>query len=609
MIHPGKGIMKSLMSLIRNILIDIEDMSSASTLRDYKTIAERVEDEGLSFLTITLANFGKDLQKGLDRGLVAPSDFVGFHRSGALPRLFGGLLERIFDKESGVLLDTPCVASIAGLYQITSMFSKIEVPCSDARIAKAIQAYVECDAGIKVSDSTFTGDIKREFSLTSQILFSNVLRKLEGAAYESQLIPRHGPGKVAERLSYNRKYDSMHWTTRLEHVFPHMRWMYPSYSVGLSEPFGSVDIREPGAETPVRVVTVPKTLKAPRVIAMEPTCMQFVQQSVSQALMREIESDSLIGSMIGFTDQIPNQEMARVGSLDGSLATLDLSEASDRVSNQHVLELFSPSTFLSEIVQACRSRKADVPGFGVIRLAKFASMGSALCFPVEAMVFLTVAFMGIARELNTPVTPRLISQFKGSVRVYGDDIIVPAEFAVSVSKTLDLLGYKVNTTKSFWTGLFRESCGGDFYAGNRITPVKLRTEIPEGRMHAENVVSFSAFRNQLFRAGYWKATRWCDSHLEKILGGIYPAVEDTANAVGRHTFLPVSGVKMCSDLHRPLVKAYVQKSKPRVDRLEGYGALMKFFLKVGDEPILGDHLIHAGRPQSSSLKLRWTSTH
>jgi len=601
--------MKSLMSLVRNVLIDIEDMSSASTLRDYKTIAKRVEDEGLSFLTISLANFGKDLQKGLDRGFVAPSDYVGFHRSGALPRLFGGLLERIFDNESGVLLDTPCVASIAGLYQITSMFSKLEVPCSDTRIAKAIQAYVECDAGVKVSDLTFKGELREQFAKTSQILFSNVLRKIEQAALNEQLIPRHGPGKVAEKLSYNRKFDSMHWTTRLEHVFPHMRWMYPSYSVGLSEPFGSVDIREPGAETPVRVVTVPKTLKAPRVIAMEPTCMQFVQQSVSQALMQEIESDFLIGSMIGFTDQIPNQEMARLGSLDGSLATLDLSEASDRVSNQHVLELFGQTDLLTEIVQACRSRKADVPGYGVIRLAKFASMGSALCFPVEAMVFLTVVFMGIARELNVPVTPKLVSRFKGSVRVYGDDIIVPAEFAVSVSKTLDLLGYKVNTTKSFWTGLFRESCGGDFYAGNRITPIKLRHEVPVRQGRAEDVVAFSAFRNQLYFAGYWRTVRWIDSYLENILDGIYPAVETTANAVGKHTLLPVMGEKECSDLHRPLVKAYVLKSKPRVDKLEGYGALMKFFLKKGQKPILGDHLIHAGRPQSSSLKLRWTPTY
>jgi len=601
--------MKSLMSLVRNVLIDIEDMSSASTLRDYKTIAKRVEDEGLSFLTISLANFGKDLQKGLDRGFVAPSDYVGFHRSGALPRLFGGLLERIFDNESGALLDTPCVASIAGLYQITSMFSKLEVPCSDARVAKAIQAYVECDAGVKVSDLTFKGGLREQFAKTSQILFSNVLRKIEQAALNEQLIPRHGPGKVAEKLSYNRKFDSMHWTTRLEHVFPHMRWMYPSYSVGLSEPFGSVDIREPGAETPVRVVTVPKTLKAPRVIAMEPTCMQFVQQSVSQALMQEIESDSLIGSMIGFTDQIPNQEMARLGSLNGSLATLDLSEASDRVSNQHVLELFGQTDLLTEIVQACRSRKADVPGHGVIRLAKFASMGSALCFPVEAMVFLTVVFMGIARELNVPVTPKLVSRFKGSVRVYGDDIIVPAEFAVSVSETLDLLGYKVNTTKSFWTGLFRESCGGDFYAGNRITPIKLRHEVPVRQGRAEDVVAFSAFRNQLYFAGYWRTVRWIDSYLENILDGIYPAVETTANAVGKHTLLPVMGEKECSDLHRPLVKAYVLKSKPRVDKLEGYGALMKFFLKKGQKPILGDHLIHAGRPQSSSLKLRWTPTY
>jgi len=596
--------LKSLMSLVGTVLEDLEDLSSASTTRDLKTVARRVELEGLSFLTITLANFGKDFQKSLDRGCTAPSDFAGFSRSGALPRFLGGLLELVFDKSSGVLLDTPSVAAIAGIHQFTSMFSKMEVACSDERVAKAVRAYVECDINIRTTDKAFTGELRREFSLASQVLYSDALHYMEGLVENDELIPRHGPGKVAERLSYNRKYDSMHWTTRLESVFPHMRWMYPSFSVGLDEPFGPVDIREPGAETPVRVVTVPKTLKAPRVIAIEPTCMQFVQQAVAHPLMRRLESDPMIGSMIGFTDQLPNQELARKGSLYGLLATLDLSEASDRVSNQHVLELFRPSPLLSEVVQASRSRKADVPGHGVIRLAKFASMGSALCFPVEAMVFLTVAFMGIARALNTTVTPRLVKRMRGLVRVYGDDIIVPAEFADTVSTTLDLLGYKVNTGKSFWTGKFRESCGGDFYHGHRITPVKLRVEVPGTRTHAEEVVSFASFRNQLYKAGYWKTVRWCDDHMSNILGGVFPAVAETSNAVGRHTFLPLVEGKMCSHLQKPLVKAYVLASKPRADKLEGYGALMKFFLKVGDEPIMGDHLIHAGRPQSSSLRLR-----
>ena len=598
--------MKSLMSLVRMILDEIGDRCDASATFDYNTVKRRVDDEGLSFLTITLASFNKDFTKSLDQGYVAPSAFKGFSRAGGLPRFLGGFLELIFDKRSGVLLDNANLDAISGIHQFTSMFSKINIKCAPHREEAALAAYVQCELDVKVSEREFTGELRKEFSKVSAILYSSVFNEVNSQLEGFSIIPKHGPGATADRLSSNKKYSRMHWTSRLEKVLPHQEWMYPNYLAALDEPFGSVDIREPKDEMAVRVICVPKTLKAPRIIAIEPTCMQFVQQGILSVLIPRLESDSLVGSMIGFTDQIPNQEMARQGSYNGSLATLDLSEASDRVSNQHVLELFRPWRTLNEFVQASRSRKADVPGHGVLRLSKFASMGSALCFPVEAMVFLTIIFMGISRQLNTPVTPKLLRQFRGRVRVYGDDIIIPVEYAETVATTLELLGYKVNANKSFWTGKFRESCGGDFYDGEWITPIRLRRMIPQQRQQTDEVVSFSSFRNQLYKAGYWKTVAWCDAILNDVLGGFYPYVEETSNAVGRHTFLPLlEADRMCPNLHRPMVKAYVKHDTPRVDKLDGYGALMKFFLKKGDKPLDSKHLMFAGRPQSTRIKLRW----
>jgi hypothetical protein len=510
--------MKSLMSLVRMILDEIGDRCDASATFDYNTVKRRVDDEGLSFLTITLASFNKDFTKSLDQGYVAPSAFKGFSRAGGLPRFLGGFLELIFDKRSGVLLDNANLDAISGIHQFTSMFSKINIKCAPHREEAALAAYVQCELDVKVSEREFTGELRKEFSKISAILYSSVFNEVNSQLEGFSIIPKHGPGATADRLSSNKKYSRMHWTSRLEKVLPHQEWMYPNYLAALDEPFGSVDIREPKDEMAVRVICVPKTLKAPRIIAIEPTCMQFVQQGILSVLIPRLESDSLVGSMIGFTDQIPNQEMARQGSYNGSLATLDLSEASDRVSNQHVLELFRPWRTLNEFVQASRSRKADVPGHGVLRLSKFASMGSALCFPVEAMVFLTIIFMGISRQLNTPVTPKLLRQFRGRVRVYGDDIIIPVEYAETVATTLELLGYKVNANKSFWTGKFRESCGGDFYDGEWITPIRLRRMIPQQRQQTDEVVSFSSFRNQLYKAGYWKTVAWCDAILNDVLG-------------------------------------------------------------------------------------------
>jgi len=131
------------------------------------------------------------------------------------------------------------------------------------------------------------------------------------------------------------------------------------------------------------VIAVPKTMKTPRIIAVEPTAMQYMQQAISDNLVSNLEGRHFPYKwMIGFERQEPNQQMAKEGSLHGELATLDLSEASDRVSNQHVRRLTKGFPRVTEGIQACRSRKADVPGHGVIRLAKFASMGSALTFPL-----------------------------------------------------------------------------------------------------------------------------------------------------------------------------------------------------------------------------------
>jgi len=63
--------------------------------------------------------------------------------------------------------------------------------------------------------------------------------------------------------------------------------------------------------------------------------------------------------------------------------------------------------------------------------------------------------------------------------VFGDDIIVERRFYARVHRLLDLLGLVVNAAKSFQSGLFRESCGHDYYVGYNVRPIyvrKLRTD-------------------------------------------------------------------------------------------------------------------------------------
>jgi hypothetical protein len=258
---------------------------------------------------------------------------------------------------------------------------------------------------------------------------------------------------------------------------------------------------------------------------------------------------------------------------------------------------------LERAVDATRSRKADVQGHGVIRLAKFASMGSALCFPIEALVFSTVIFIGIQNALSRPLTLKDISSFRGKVRVYGDDIIVPVKYVRHVISALETYGFKVNAGKSFWNGSFRESCGKDYYAGEDVSVVRVRQFIPESRGNAKEIISTVSLRNQLYNAGLWGTVRHLDRHLERVLKH-YPVVGPQSPVLGRVSCLGIPSYRMHIHLHKPIVKGFLQRSRPPISKLDGYGALMKFFLKRGDEPFADrDHLERYGRPDAVDIKL------
>jgi hypothetical protein len=307
--------------------------------------------------------------------------------------------------------------------------------------------------------------------------------------------------------------------------------------------------------------------------------------------------------MIGFTDQGPNRDLARVGSLDGSLATLDLSEASDRVSNQLVQILTSGYTHLSDAVQSCRSLRADVPGHGIIPLTKFASMGSALCFPIEAMVFLTIVFMGIERAHGTKFHEQTIKSYHGRVRIFGDDIIVPKEYARSVSESLELFGLKVNRHKSFWNGNFRESCGKDYFRGRDVTTVKVRRVLPSKRKDVDRIVSTVSLRNQLYAKGFRRVPQYLDNILGSLLKH-YPVVEPSSPILGRHDLDGVSPSGFDRKTHSPTVKGWVVKSRSPRNPLDGEGALLKYFLKQGSLPTADvKHLERSGRPLAVDIKL------
>jgi hypothetical protein len=594
--------MKSLNYLVPYVLHDMESMCAVDATADLKTVSSRLKTEGSSFLTITLANFGKDLEKGLDQGFVAPGMFAGFSFHAGLPRFLGGFLELVFDRITGALLDVPDIGAIQCLRQFSLMWAKVETPPSEKRIESAFKKYLEREQIVRDGDLSLDPSRLARFSQIGTMLWGDMFAALDKRVYEQDLTPRHGPGSTADHVLGNAKWRQYVWTDRLEEIFPAGRFLFPNYRSFLEQ---DVHYLEPGAEIPVEVIWVPKTQKTPRIIAMEPAHIQYMQQALFAAIQEELVPYGA-DAFISFDDQIPNQEMARRGSLDGSLATLDLSEASDSVSYQHVRALLRNFPHLSAGIDACRSRKASVLGHGVIRLAKFASMGSAVCFPLEALVFSTLVFLGIEDSLERRLTLKDIKSLRGSVRVYGDDIIVPVRYADAVVRTLSEFTYSVNTNKSFWNGKFRESCGKDYYDGSDVSYVKVRRELPFNSKQTKEIVSAVSFRNQMYYSGYWRTVKAMDHLLVGLLRA-FPAVESTSPALGRYSFLPVVGTRDCPYLQRPLVKALTVVATLPKSSLNGWAALNKVFLTSKDLPVFDrNHLEFAGRPVSLNTKYGWT---
>jgi len=616
---PKGAYVKGLMSLWREAANEMAAWCSTSAADDYKKLVSRVEAEGVSFLTITLPSYAKDLEQALDAGSVKPWHFLSFTRKAGLPLFLGGFLARVFDS-GGRLLDEPCTDSILAIRQLTLMFKKIELECSDTRKARALQRYIECEHELaEWKPNTVFEEIFPYFEKAAILLWSGKMDRVNRLVDEFRLWPKHGPGATAEGILGNQKFQQLTWPQRLEAVFPYGEYCLPNWRYNSN--LGRVQFIEPGTETPTRVVLVPKTLKTPRVIAVEPVAMQYAQQAVSDAIVHEIDDHgpvdverqqlaNEVSSFVGFADQSPNQAMAAKGSSDGSLATLDLSEASDRVLNEHVELLFKCWPSVSEALQASRSSKAHVldQKLGIdetIPLAKFASMGSATCFPVEAMMFTTIIVAAIGMELNQPLTRKVITSFLGKVRVYGDDLVVPVEYVGPVIRALEAFGLRVNMDKSFWTGKFRESCGGDYYDGDWVTPVYVRRVFPRKRADVQEILSLVSLRNQFYWAGMWRTAGYLDNKIRNVIR-YFPVVERTSPVLGRESLLPYQAERIHPHTHNPLVQGYVVRSKIPDSPLTDEWALLKCLLKRGAEPFAdAQHLERQGRPLVVGIKLRW----
>jgi hypothetical protein len=208
--------------------------------------------------------------------------------------------------------------------------------------------------------------------------------------------------------------------------------------------------------------TVPKSTEIDRVAAKEPDLNMYLQKGVGNFIRRRLKR---VG--IDLNDQSINQRLARIGSIDGSLATIDLSSASDSLSTELVSALL-PDLWFAYLADI-RSPHTFIDGEWH-QNHMFSSMGNGFTFELESLIF-----WAIAR------TTRDLTGFSGVVSVYGDDLIVESQVFNDLSWVLNILGFSVNMSKSFHEGPFRESCGGHYHQGYDISPFYIRKPLVKVR--------------------------------------------------------------------------------------------------------------------------------
>lgn len=496
-----------------------EDVASAfpaqhqtEHIRDLETIEARLSKEGIGFLTKTLPTFVKAIDFALATGSTLQVPHFARRKGSKLPRFLGWLLERIFSNDGTELAEADPVA-LRYLRQLLFSFYKLKLPFEDATIQSTLDRFVETDSSIGHLD------FRKEDPMVPILkLARRLIHKVVGNSNPLDIIPRHGPGSVATgEKPHQKPFFRDHYSDALD-VYPldsHFCFNL-SHVADVSHDWSRLRIHR---SSTAKVVLVPKDSRGPRLISMEPLAIQWLQQGQMDLLVKTIESHPLTRGQVNFLNQEVNRSLALHASLIASgspgipgmcsdnLVTLDMKDASDRVSLTLVRWLF-PSQWI-QCLEATRSSQTILPDGRTVVLNKFAPMGSAVCFPVEALVFwaLSVASVLLSRPGSR------IRNVAKAVWVYGDDIIMREKDYSHVITALEKLDLKFNISKCCTAGSFRESCGLDAYRGIVVTPTRYSSRWVSP-LDSESLSSYVAYSNAMYEKGFYKTAHFLEKEVQ-----------------------------------------------------------------------------------------------
>jgi hypothetical protein len=336
-------------------------------------------------------------------------------------------------------------------------------------------------------------------------------------------LPQHGSGTVYEGVRKNGEKAFLGGLDENLTTFLRVIGWDPTFQSTMAKPWYAVNgiLQNVVPGIAHKIINVPKNWKIGRLVSEEPASYMFMELGANNAFKHYLRTyrPELVRHYCIDTEHL-NRQAAREGSITGHFATIDISAASDSVSYD-LVERMLGETCLGVFVSHLRTQFAEfdleVPDYwgtlkikDILRVAKFAPMGSGLCFSIESTIFAAIT------KCCVQDTPGADPRFW----IYGDDIVVDTLVVPNLIARLCELGFEVNTTKSFFnlkatddTDLFRESCGGEYLNGYDVTPLRISRKFcgfeiydDKHRLDPHSTAQLVSLANDLYRS---PTARYC----------------------------------------------------------------------------------------------------
>lgn len=520
---------------VQSLLRDMHDnlrllYGAADFTRDCVYIHNRIKNEGIHFFTAILPKYMDDVLSMLEGRDVQFASFkTRKYCECTCPMFLNRLVRAVMDQRHSATLQA---RALHGIYCVCVSFKKLRGE-PDEKLQ--LQQWADF---CKVEDELASIDLK-----TSSLADLLASARLQFRQFASDItlddpacVPRPGPGATVNVAKKSLRYAPQDWFTQIDKVFPMEEWFYahPWDVVDKSRNYLDIKSRSKHNIPHSKFLCVPKTYIKWRGICKEYNEMQFLQQAVRRLLNKHIKIK--LGNYLPLSDQSVHAKLALESSLTRTNATIDESEASDRILRELVLYI-AQDTELHDVFEALSTKFVEAPPCVrkkvKIPTRKFAPMGSAICFPVMSLVHLFL-IRAIILYRMVDITMQERKDLCEKVSVYGDDIVLPSSAVPFVYEWLPKFGMKINQSKSFVNSSFRESCGCHAYKGIDITPlyVKYTTSSLTDASFTKKMQSLFSLEYQAFCAGFHETAKFLRCQIQAKWSFTLPYVWNSSNVVG-----------------------------------------------------------------------------